>query len=196
MKNYLEITLLPNEELPINFLWSKVFQQIHLGLVEIQDDKRQVPIGVSFPEYFANEQDKSLCSRLRLFAPNKATLVRFDVAKCLARLSDYVHCTSILEIPADKITGYAFFKRVRPNSNNERLARRRVKRKGVSFEQALAHYEDRAEGTTLLPYIQVQSQSSGQSYRLFIEKVATSSASSQALFSTYGLSSQCAVPLF
>ena len=46
MNYYQELSLLPQEEIPINFLWSKVFQQIHLGLVEMQDDQLRVPIGV------------------------------------------------------------------------------------------------------------------------------------------------------
>lgn len=196
MKYYLEITLLPSEEIPIYFLWSKVFQQIHLGLVEMQDNQGHVPIGLSFPEYVVGDKYNVIGGKLRLLAEDEATLVRFNAAHWLSRLADYVHCTSIREIPANKITGYAFFKRVRPDSSNERLARRRVKRKGVSFEQALAHYGDRVEETTQLPFIQVQSQSSGQSYRLFIEKVTTSNALSEAVFSAYGLSSQCAVPLF
>lgn len=51
MKFYQELTLLPQDEINIYFLWSKTFQQIHLGLVEMQDDQKRVPIGLSFPEY-------------------------------------------------------------------------------------------------------------------------------------------------
>lgn len=56
MRFYCEITLLPNPEVNLNFLWSKAFQQIHLGLVEMQDDRKQVPIGVGFPEYMIGEK--------------------------------------------------------------------------------------------------------------------------------------------
>ena len=40
MKHYIEITLLPNPDINLLSLWSKVFQQIHLGLVEMQDEQR------------------------------------------------------------------------------------------------------------------------------------------------------------
>jgi CRISPR-associated protein (Cas_Csy4). len=64
----LEITLLPNPEVGKNFLWSKVFQQIHLGLVEMQDDQARVPIGLSFPEYITGEKYSVLGGKLRLLA--------------------------------------------------------------------------------------------------------------------------------
>ncbi|MBE0472372.1 MAG: type I-F CRISPR-associated endoribonuclease Cas6/Csy4, partial [Methyloprofundus sp.] len=37
MKHYIELTLLPNTDINAFTLWSKVYQQIHLGLVEMQD---------------------------------------------------------------------------------------------------------------------------------------------------------------
>ena len=71
MRFYCEITLLPNPEVNLNFLWSKVFQQIHLGLVEMQDEQRRVPIGISFPEYVIGEKYSVLGDKLRLFAQDE-----------------------------------------------------------------------------------------------------------------------------
>ena len=51
MRCYQEITLIPNADINRHFLWSKAFQQIHLGLVETQNAQKRVPIGLSFPEY-------------------------------------------------------------------------------------------------------------------------------------------------
>lgn len=34
MKNYIELTLNPDLETPLYYLWEKLFQQIHLALVE------------------------------------------------------------------------------------------------------------------------------------------------------------------
>jgi len=38
MKWYIDLTLLPESEIPIYFLWEKVYQQLHLALVEQQEN--------------------------------------------------------------------------------------------------------------------------------------------------------------
>ena len=37
MKHYIEITLLPDAEVGLGFIWQKMYQQIHLALVEVKD---------------------------------------------------------------------------------------------------------------------------------------------------------------
>jgi len=51
MKYYLDITLLPDAETNLGFLWHKVYQQVHIALVENKVAKNQSEIAVSFPEY-------------------------------------------------------------------------------------------------------------------------------------------------
>lgn len=136
MKHYIEVTLIDNSDINFFSLWSKVFQQIHLGLVEIQDDQGHVPIGLSFPEYISGEKVSLLGSKLRLLAKDEASLVQFNTAKWLSRLSDYVHCTSIRPVP-EKITAYAIYQRQQPKTNPERLARRYAKRHRVDYDTAL-----------------------------------------------------------
>ena len=136
MKHYLEITLLPNHELSLLNLWSSVFQQIHLGLVEMQDGENSVPIGLSLPEYKMGERFGILGGKLRLFAPDESALAQFDAVKWLSRLSDYVHCTGIRAVP-EKLAGYAIYKRVQPKTNPQRLARRYAKRHNLDLASAL-----------------------------------------------------------
>ena len=204
MKFYLEITLLPNPEVGVNFLWSKVFQQIHLGLVEMQDNQRQVPIGLSFPEYVIGDKYSLLGSKLRLFANDEAMLNQFDAVKWLARLSDYVHCTSIRPVP-EKIVGYAIYQREQPKTNPERLARRyarrlaeREKRAEVDadYETALTQYSKRHRQTINSPFIQLKSLSSENNFCLWIKKVPIDVQSSTTQFSSYGLSSISTLPEF
>jgi CRISPR-associated endonuclease Csy4 len=136
MHYYQEMTLLPNPEVNIHFLWSKVFQQIHLGLVEMQNVDRHIPIGLSFPRYVLSERGGYMGNRFRLFAPDESALAQFDAVKWLTRLSDYVHCTGIRTVP-EKLAGYATYKRVQPKTNPERLARRFAKRHGIGLNSAL-----------------------------------------------------------
>ncbi|MBL1422430.1 MAG: type I-F CRISPR-associated endoribonuclease Cas6/Csy4, partial [Alphaproteobacteria bacterium] len=45
MKYYLDITILPDEEANLGFLWHKVYQQIHIALVENKIADNQSAIG-------------------------------------------------------------------------------------------------------------------------------------------------------
>jgi CRISPR-associated endonuclease Csy4 len=191
---YREITLLPNPEVSINFLWSKVFQQIHLGLVEVQDSQKQSPIGISFPGYAVGEKYSLLGGKCRLFAGDEATLARFDAAKWLARLSDYVHCTGIRPVP-EKVAGYAAYQRLQPKLNKERLARRYARRHKVSYEEALRHYSAMADKTVTVPFIRLKSLSSEQTFCVWIKKSMASQPADGA-YNCYGLSASATVPEF
>ena len=163
MKFYLDITLLPNPEVGQHFLWSKVFQQIHLGLVEMQDEQGRVPIGLSFPEYITGEKFSLLGGKLRLLAKDEAILSQFNASQWLSRLSDYVHCTSIRPVP-EKLTGYAIYQREQPKTNKERLARRYEKRHDVDYDSALKCYSEMAHQTITNPFIRLKSLSSGNEF--------------------------------
>ena len=194
MKCYLEITLLPNPEVGINFLWSKVFQQIHLGLVEMQDEQGRVPIGVSFPDYVTGEKQSVLGGKLRLFAKDEATLSRFNASQWLSRLSDYVHCTSIRPVP-EKLTGYAIYQREQPKTSKERLARRYAKRHNEDYDTAVLRYSSMVYKTIALPFIRLKSLSGNKEFCLWIKKTEVAELSGTA-FGSYGLSAVSTVPEF
>lgn len=192
MKYYLDITLRPSVDIPIYFLWEKVYQQLHLALVECQDNNR-VDVGVSFPEFDAGQHQ--LGSKLRLFSEIRETLETLDIHTFLSRLSEDVHITGIRDVP-ERLDGYAHFKRIQTKNNNARLARRKARREGISENQALAFFENRKECYSVAPFIQMKSHGSGKRYRLIIDRVETDSLQVWEGFSTYGLSSSSSVPLF
>lgn len=218
---YQELKLLPEEEIPIHFLWSKVYQQLHLALVDIQDTDHHVPVGLAFPEYHMGDKFGVLGSKLRLFAQDQATLERLDIRKWLSRLSDYVHCTSIRPVP-DRVKGYAIYQRLQPKTNPERLARRYLRRwekhhpseaapdlatvlsrelpfsvkdgAGAVVKQTL-RYCDMSPSAARVPFIRLQSLSGGHSFCLWIQK-KTLAAAVSGHFSCYGLSGAATVPEF
>jgi len=194
MRFYCEISLLPNPEVNLNFLWSKVFQQIHLGLVEMQDNQKRVPIGVSFPEYVIGEKYSVLGGKLRLFAQNEITLARFDATKWLNRLSDYVHCTSIRPLP-ERLKGYAIYQREQPKTSKERLARRYASRHNIDYDTALLRYSEMAYKLIPTPFIRLKSLSSDNTFCLWIKKTTVAESSGDT-FSSYGLSTSASVPEF
>lgn len=197
MKYYQEITLIDQAEISSYFIWSKLYTQLHIALAEIKDTNNKVNIGVSFPQYIFEKNDKNskvnLGKKLRIFAQNEADLKKFDLKKWLDRLTDYVHITSIREVP-ENIKSYAIYKRKQVKTNAERLARHRVKRGDIGFDEALARYSN-VVTTTDLPFVQMKSLTSDQMFKLFIEKQNSEKLDKQ-VFSTYGLSSESSVPEF
>ena len=202
MKYYQEITLIDQAEISSYFIWSKLYTQLHIVLAEVKDTNNKVNIGVSFPQYLFEKNDKNLKvnlgKKLRIFAQNEADLKKLDFKKWLDRLTDYVHITSIREVP-ENIKSYAIYKRKQVKTNAERLARHRVKRGDIGFDEALARYSN-VVTTTDLPYIQMLSLSTSDEqdkkrFKLFIEKRSIGQSESQ-VFSTYGLSSESSVPEF
>jgi len=192
MKRYIEITLIPSAEINLYFLWQKVYKKIHLGFVEIQDPKGNIPVGVSFPQY--NIEFHRLGCKLRLFSEDEEILERLDVAKWLNRLTDYVDVTQICNVPQN-ITQYANFRRQQVKSGKERIARRKAKREGITVEQALEKLQGVDEQRVETPFINMKSQSSDKQFRLFIEKVPTDNFK-LGMFNTYGLSKISTVPDF
>ena len=193
MKHYIDVTLLPNEEIDLYFLWEKVYQQVHLALVEAQNIKHPSKVGVSFPGY--DKKRLHLGNKLRLFSSSKEELEAVNINKWFSRLNDYVHITSIKNIPK-KIEGYACFKRVKPSGgSNVRLAKRKAKRENISYKKSFTYYESRKDKHSRLPFVYINSQSSGERYPLLIDCLILEKEQ-QGVFSTYGLSSQSTVPIF
>jgi len=213
MNCFQEITLIRNPEIGQYFLWSKVFQQIHLGLVAIQDEQKQVPIGVSFPGYRVGEKYGVLGDKLRLFAVDETRLTALKIGKCLDRLSDYVHYTGIRPVPA-KLTGHATYQRLQPKTGKERLARRYAKRHQLDFQAALnsplemsvraeegayskdlLRYADLPDKQITAPFIRLKSLSSDHVFCLWIGKTVVDRPV-VGNFGSYGLSSSTTVPEF
>lgn len=200
MNYYIEVTLIENEKFSPYELWSQLYPQLHLALVEVKNAENKVNIGFSFPQYRFH-QDKGIGfigTKLRLFAESEADLKKLDIRKWLEHLEDYAHITSIREVPKD-IKGYATYKRKQVKTNARRLARHRVKRGDIGFDEALARYSN-VVTTTNLPYIEMKSlstsdQQSEKRFKLFIEKQPAEKSETQ-VFSTYGLSSVSSVPEF
>ena len=191
MKHYCDITLLPDAEANLGFLWQKVYQQIHLALVENKVGENHSLVAISFPEY--GSKAFPLGSKLRLLAEEATLLEGLNLSKWLNRLTDYCHYTSVKLIPV--VTEHAVFKRKQFNSNVERLARRRAKRKNESYDQALAHFEDFEDEQSKLPYINVQSLSKNERFRLFINQDKHQNNVS-GTFDCFGLSKTATVPWF
>ena len=108
MNYYLDITLLPDAEANLGFLWHKVYQQIHLMLVENKVSEKDSAIGLSFPKY--GSKDFPLGDKLRLFAKSEQELTNLNINQWLGRLADYVHIKALKAVPSD-VNEFVYFKR-------------------------------------------------------------------------------------
>jgi len=197
MNYYQDITLLPDAEITLGFIWQKVYQQVHIALVENKIAENQSPVAVAFPEYGGNGYP--LGKKLRLLAARQAELERLNIKKWLTRLEDYCHVKSIQPVPSN-IEKYARFKRKQFKSNLLKEAQRRAKYKNESLEDALAHFQH-YDKKCKLPYINMTSlsmpenQQASRRFKLFIEQeILDQPITGQ--FNCYGLSNTATVPWF
>lgn len=196
MQHYLDITLLPDDGIGHYFLWGKLYQQLHLALVE-HNQGHDGYIAVSFPQY--NTKPMQLGLKLRLFASTENMLEQLNIGKWLNRFADYCHISSIKAVPEH--TQFALFSRKHCQTNPERLARRRAKRKGETFEQAMQHFAGFKGDSSTLPFIAMESLSSAETrgsankFRLIIDKKIVPDHQS-GNFNCYGLSKGATVPWF
>ncbi|OUR59596.1 type I-F CRISPR-associated endoribonuclease Cas6/Csy4 [Colwellia sp. 39_35_sub15_T18] len=124
MKYYLDITLLPDAEANLGFLWHKVYHQIHIGLVDNgflsdelvkarngkQEPLKKSHIALSFPNYKIKDEFP-LGNILRLFAETKEQLEALNVKELLNRFTDYTHCKLIQQVDETKVKKHVCFKR-------------------------------------------------------------------------------------
>jgi len=212
MKCYIDITLLPDADIALGFLWEKVYQQLHLSLAENKISGHESAIGFSFPKY--GDKPFPLGDKLRLFASTEAQLQQLDVGRWLNRLTDYTHCTSIRTVPSN-VDGFVCFKRkqfksaARIETDIERRALYQAEKDHRPIEDVRADLvAQKYDGKCDLPFVYMTSLSSSEDgapsnrkkFRLFIEEENVEKAHEGA-FNCYGLSSrnpekQATVPWF
>lgn len=199
MKKYIEITLLPDVDIPLYFLWGKLYTQLHLAFVENKNENNKVTTGVSFPQY--DQSKRQIGNKLRVFAQSPKELETLNLSKWFNRLSDYVHITKVRDVP-ESVKTYAYFRRLTDKKNIEKLARRRANNINVSYEEALHFFQDKdnrklpKRDLTKYPFISIKSLGSEHKFPLTIALKETDLLDTSNDFSTYGLSSKSSVPLF
>ncbi|KZN69551.1 type I-F CRISPR-associated endoribonuclease Cas6/Csy4 [Pseudoalteromonas luteoviolacea] len=199
MNYYQEITLLPEEDVSLSFIWQNVFQQVHIALVEHKVDKNKSAVAIGFPQY--GKAKFPLGSKLRLFAKEQAQLEQLNIAKWLGRLEDYAHVKGVKPVPGE--VSYVSFTRKNVKSP-ERIDREMVEKaqrwsqkSGKSLEECLAELEQtKPDLNTKHPFIflhsqqtKVRSPDKSNKYPLFIAMQELES-DTHGIFDCYGLSAK------
>lgn len=183
MDYYVDVTLLPCQEASDSFLMQVLFERLHKIFTSSQGE-----IGISFPSF-----GKTLGNSLRLHGSD-ISLQRLMDTHWIEGVNDYVKVSFITKIP-DVVT-YRTVKRVQVKSNLERLMRRSIRKGWLTEEEAAIKIATGTSQTLSLPFIYLRSQSTKQSFRLFIEHGPIVSEPVSGVFNSYGLSSGATIPWF
>ena len=199
MKHYIDITLLSSDDIGVNFLWSKVMMQVHLALVETQDENKKVSVAISFPQYRSKVGSKSafLGHKLRLFAQNEKDFDQLNISKWLNRLEDYVHVKGVAAVPIE-VKGYESYSKPTKLGSPLGHIKRRMKRKGETEEQATTHFASYQMNPDVkaLPFIKMKSLGSDQTFNMSIKQKMVEKSGEDFLFNTYGMNSKVSLPKF
>ncbi len=187
MAHYLDIHLRPDPEFSAAHLLAALYAKLHRALVRLEASS----IGVTFPGH--DESAHRLGDRLRLIGP-VADLTRLMALDWLSGMRDHVNVGSTALVPANAV--HRTLRRVQAKSNSDRLRRRQIKRHGLTEVQARERVPDSAEDRLSLPFVQLTSASTGQTFRLFLRLSQPQPAAVAGSFNTYGLSTGATIPCF
>ena len=187
MDHYVDIDVRPDPEFPAHQLMSALYAKLHRALAA----QASAGIGVSFPD--VDSKVSHLGTRLRLHGSlvNLSTLLATD---WLAGMRDHVALSP--PSPTPPAVQHRRVSRVQVKSSPERLRRRLMRRHTLDEHEARQRIPVNAVRLAQLPFVQLRSTSTGQSFRLFIEHGPLQPSVLPGTFNAYGLSQQATIPWF
>lgn len=185
--HYLDIQVQPDPEFPAAHLMNALFAKLHRALV----GQGAGLIGVSFPG--AGTQS-TLGTTLRLHAAQATPLVSLMASDWLRGMRDHAFVAPVAPVPEQ--VQYRVVSRVQAQSSPERLRRRLMRRHSLTEAEARERIPDSVAERLRLPYVQLHSTSTGQSFCLFVAHGPLLDEPVSGEFSAYGLSQTGSVPWF
>ncbi|CAM4144174.1 type I-F CRISPR-associated endoribonuclease Cas6/Csy4 [Kerstersia similis] len=185
--HYVDIHLLPDPEFSQTQLMSALYAKLHRVLVQLGSHD----IGVSFPGYSLKPKALGVVMRLHGTEPSLKALQAKD---WLRGMRDHMEHSAVLPVPQQ--VQYRNIWRRQFKTNADRLRRRRMQRKGETFEQAVMAIPESIERQPDLPFIQIRSGSTGQSFPIFLLMGEMQDEARSGSFNSYGLSQVATIPWF
>ena len=187
MECFVDIQLRPDPETAAHHLLGALYTKLHRALVA----RNSTGVAVSFPGYQLHPLSLGICLRL---LGSRSALAELLQGEWLSGLRDHVTTSAVAAVPVDATN--RTLRRVQAKSNPERLRRRLAKRHGLDEAQARARIPDSAAETLHLPFVQMRSNSTGQTFRMFLSMGEAQSLPVLGEFNAYGLSPQATTPCF
>lgn len=186
MDRYLDIRILPDPEFPTSQLMNALFAKLHRCLAKLGSED----LGVSFPE--VDEERPTLGPVLRLHG-SEAAFSTLLAQPWLVGMRDHIQLSAVSPVPAQ--VKYRRVRRVQAKSNPDRIRRRQMKRHGWTEDEARRRIPDTIRETLSLPYLSLESRSTGHRFHIFLRH-EPAEAPSPGPFNAYGLSNIATVPWF
>jgi CRISPR-associated endonuclease Csy4 len=194
MKFYIDITFLPAGDISNRFLWEKVYQQVHIAMVDYKNGGGSLSIAAAFPKYSAKNYD--LGDKLRLMSKNESAFSDFNIRERLAKFADYVHLTAAREVPTE-ISSHVSYSRYAVDSSKKRQIERRMRRHNETEAQAEIHFSGYRSKKVNLPFVYIYSHTTNTRFPLFVSEICSViNVEGGENFDSYGLSSDGHLPFF
>ena len=183
MDYYLDIKIVPDEEVPIYFIRNKVYSKLHKALFSLS----ATDIGISFPNYKVK-----LGNIIRLHG-SENSLQKLQDTNWLGGLSGYCDVSSIQAIP-NKVT-YRTISRIQSNMTDAKL-RRLIKRGSISEDKIKGYKAKMFQQGLDNPYLELESMSTGHKHRRYIAFGEFAQSITAGDFDFFGLSKTATIPWF
>jgi CRISPR-associated endonuclease Csy4 len=187
MDHYVDIEMRPDPEFPVYQLMSALYAKLHRVLAA----QGNTSIGVSFPG--VNFKVPHLGAHLRLHG-NFEEVSRLLEGDWLTSMRDHISLTPPTRVPAD--VPYRSVKRVQVKSSPDRLRRRLMHRHDIDEKEARQRIPDESARFTDLPFMQLRSNGTKQSFKLFIDHGPVQHIATPGEFNAYGLGHGATIPWF
>lgn len=187
MDHYVDIEIRLDPEFANHQLMGALYTKLHRAFVALENHR----IGVSFPG--VDEEKTHLGTRLRLHGalePLSALLA----SDWLAGMRDHVAVTTLALVP--RHAQHRMVSRVQVKSSPARLRRRLMRRHNLSEDEACQRIPNDVARLTDLPFVQLRSASTGQTFNLFIKHGPLQADATIGGFNTYGLGQGSTIPWF
>ena len=193
MNSYQDIKIMPDAEMRENVLLNKVYTKLHKAIYDLKADD----IGISFPQV-----NKKLGCVIRIHSSNER-LQELQKLNWLGGLSGYCKVGEVLTIPND-IKGYQVISRIRQTMSLAKLSKRidyQKKHGDLKTDDEVKAYEKQYKAKMFQtgldnPYLELQSSSTGQLYRIYIHFSELAQQPTSGQFNRFGLSKNATVPIF
>jgi len=193
MNSHINIQIQPDAEFPENVLLNKSITKLHKAL----HDQNQTSIGISFPNYKIK-----LGNIIRLHG-NQADLKTLQGLNWLGGLAGYCEISDIMPVP-ETVEGYRTVSRIQPTMTLAKLKKRvdyQKARGDLKTEKEVEAYEKQYKARMFAasldnPYLELQSTSTGEHYRVFIKFGEIKSQPVKGEFNHFGLSKTATIPWF
>ncbi len=183
MDYYIDIIVLPDNEMPINRLLNALYAKLHKYFYDMEETS----VGISFP---ACKMVLGNCIRLH---GSKVALEKLHKAGWIGGLIGYCRLSELLLVPTE--CKHRTVSRIQTSMSLSKL-KRLIKRGSIKEEEIKAYKAKLFTKGLDNPYLELQSTSNGHKHRRYIAFGELQDKPVAGSFDSFGLSKTATIPWF